>query len=64
MLNFPSKYSSACQTWVSNLDTIEEDKLGMVDLHPQIFAYKPRIDIIHENVRWQRLYRHVVSHEF
>lgn len=47
--------------WVSNLDTVEEEKLGLVDLHPEVFAEKPRVDIIHENVRWQQLYRHVVS---
>nr|CAG4650515.1 EOG090X0EDZ [Sida crystallina] len=58
-LAFPPKQRVARQTWVSNLDTVEEEKLGLIDLHPNVFAYQPRIDLIHENVRWQSLYRYV-----
>ncbi|KAJ8683669.1 hypothetical protein QAD02_019461 [Eretmocerus hayati] len=47
------------QVWLENLDSVQEKKLGLVTLHPEIFAAQPRIDIIHENVRWQRLYRFV-----
>ena len=60
-LAFPSKFKTSRQVWLSNLDTVEEEKLGLIDLHPEVFADKPRVDIIHENVRWQHLYRHVVS---
>ena len=42
------------------MDTIEEEKLGLIDVHPEVFADRPRVDIIHSNIRWQRLYRHVV----
>lgn len=45
--------------WVENLDTIDEKKLGIKELNAEIFATNPRIDIIHQNVRWQRLYRYV-----
>lgn len=58
-LAYPAPFKAPRQSWVSNLDTIEEEKLGLVDLHPDVFAYTPRIDVIHENIRWQRLYRHV-----
>jgi len=47
------------QAWVDNLDTIEEKKLGLVDLHPDIFGAFPRIDILHDNIRWQKLYRYI-----
>ncbi|KAK2575719.1 hypothetical protein KPH14_012108 [Odynerus spinipes] len=47
------------EAWVENLDTIEEKKLGLITLHPEIFAASPRIDIVHENVKWQKLYRFV-----
>lgn len=47
------------EVWIENLDTIEEKKLGLLNLHPEIFAAQPRIDIIHENVKWQRLYNFV-----
>ncbi|KRT79434.1 ribosomal protein, partial [Oryctes borbonicus] len=58
-LLFPPKYIKPRQVWVENLDTIDERKLGLVELHPEIFASSPRIDIIHQNVQWQRLYRYV-----
>jgi large subunit ribosomal protein L4 len=47
------------QAWVDNLDTIEEKKLGLVDLHPDIFGAFPRIDILHANIKWQRNYRYI-----
>lgn len=45
--------------WLENLDTVEERKLGMLDLHPDVFGQMPRIDVIHDNVRWQFLYKQV-----
>ena len=59
-LAFPPKYRASRQVWVSNLDAVEEEKLGIIDLHPDVFASLPRIDVIHENIRWQQLYRYVV----
>lgn len=58
-LAFPPKFKTPRQTWVSNMDTVEEEKLGLIDLHPDVFAEKPRVDLMHANVRWQRMYRHV-----
>ncbi|XP_014478102.1 PREDICTED: 39S ribosomal protein L4, mitochondrial [Dinoponera quadriceps] len=52
-------YQKPRQVWLENLDTVKEKKLGFVTLHPQIFAATPRIDIIHQNVRWQKMYRWV-----
>lgn len=48
------------EVWLENLDTVERKKLGLMFLHPEIYAAPPRIDIIHQNVRWQRMYRFVV----
>ena len=56
---FPPQYQKPRQVWIENLDTIEEEKRGLIELHPDIFATKPRIDIIHQNVEWQRKYRYV-----
>lgn len=56
---FPPKYRTPRQVWLENLDTIDEKKLGILELHPEVFAANPRIDIIHQNVRWQSLYRYV-----
>lgn len=52
-------YQKPRQVWLENLNTVEEKKLGLVTLHPHIYAAAPRIDIIHQNVRWQRMYRWV-----
>lgn len=54
-------YTNVRQAWVSNLDTTKDNSSAIIDLHPQIFGSRPRIDIIHENVVWQRKYRYVVS---
>lgn len=58
-LQFPPKYLKPRQVWLESLDTIDERKIGLLDLHPDIFAASPRIDIVQQNVRWQQLYRFV-----
>lgn len=58
-LEFPTNDGRSRMAWVENMDTVQEKKLGMVDLHPDIFAIPPRIDMIHSNIRWQQLYRKV-----
>lgn len=60
ILSYPPKFRSPRQAWVTNLDTVEEEKLGLIDLHPSVFAEKPRVDSITENIRWQKMYRFVV----
>ncbi|XP_003486754.2 39S ribosomal protein L4, mitochondrial [Bombus impatiens] len=52
-------YQRPREVWLENLDTVERQKLGLVFLHPDIYGASPRIDIIHENIRWQRMYRFV-----
>ncbi|XP_012265827.2 39S ribosomal protein L4, mitochondrial [Athalia rosae] len=52
-------YEKPKQVWLENLDTIEEKKLGLLKLHPDIFGAQPRIDILHQNVRWQSMYKFV-----
>lgn len=59
VLAYPPKYKRVQQAWVENLDTVEEQKLGLIDLHPDVFGAQPRIDIIHENIEWQTKYRQV-----
>nr|CAG4652200.1 EOG090X0EDZ [Triops cancriformis] len=58
-LAYPNTFLEPRQVWVENLDTVEEEKLGLIDLHPDIFGAKPRVDIIHENVMWQLKYRKI-----
>lgn len=49
------------QSWVETLSQIDDRKVGMVDLHPAIFAVNPRLDILFRNVYWQQLYKKIVS---
>ncbi|KAL4715484.1 hypothetical protein ACJJTC_009110 [Scirpophaga incertulas] len=53
------QYTKPREVWIENLDTIDENKLGLFQLHPLVFAASPRIDIIHRNVIWQRKVRWV-----
>ncbi|XP_076765807.1 mitochondrial ribosomal protein L4 [Xylocopa sonorina] len=52
-------YEKPREVWLENLDTVQRKKLGLVLLHPDVYAASPRIDIIHQNVQWQRMYRFV-----
>lgn len=56
---YPPKYQKPRQVWLENLDTVDEKKLSLLELHPAVFGTNPRIDIICENVIWQRNYRFV-----
>jgi large subunit ribosomal protein L4 len=47
------------EVWIENLDTEDSQRLDIMKLHPQVFATTPRIDLIHSNVHWQRMYRYV-----
>lgn len=49
------------QAWVQTLSQIENKKLGIIDLHPDVFAVTPRLDILARNVYWQQLYAKIVN---
>jgi len=52
------------QIWLENLNTVDEEKLALLELHPQVFGASPRIDIIAKNIRWQSLYGKVVRIDY
>ncbi|KAJ8721627.1 hypothetical protein PYW07_002402 [Mythimna separata] len=56
---FQPEYTKPREVWIENLDTIEEQKLGLFELHPSVYAAPPRLDIINQNVVWQRKIRYV-----
>ncbi|XP_026501132.1 large ribosomal subunit protein uL4m [Vanessa tameamea] len=56
---FPPQFTKPREVWIENLDSIDEKKLGLFELHPLVYAVLPRIDIIHRNVIWQRKFRWV-----
>ncbi|XP_048842900.1 39S ribosomal protein L4, mitochondrial [Brienomyrus brachyistius] len=47
------------QTWLESLRSREEDQLGIVELHPDVFAVHPRIDILHAVEVWQRNFKRI-----
>lgn len=50
---------SAKQAWLETLSCIENKKLGLLELHPDIFATYPRVDILWKNIRWQERFRKI-----
>lgn len=55
----PLNLKDCRQAWIENVDAVEERKLGLIELHPDVFATQPRVDVIQENIEWQRKYRYV-----
>ncbi|KRG02637.1 39S ribosomal protein L4, mitochondrial [Drosophila mojavensis] len=55
----PVSRSTARQAWIENVDAVTERKVGLMELHPDVFAAQPRVDVIQENIEWQRKYRYV-----
>lgn len=48
------------EAWIETLDTsATSTQVGLIHLHPQVFGANPRLDLIHENVTWQRKFRFV-----
>lgn len=47
------------EAWIESLDLNSDEKLGIKELHPTVFAATPRMDIIHLNIEWQQKYRYV-----
>ncbi|XP_060562826.1 large ribosomal subunit protein uL4m-like [Ruditapes philippinarum] len=58
-LEFPNPYVESKQAWLENLDTVQSQKLGIIDLHPDIFGRHPRLDLLHSNTKWQYLYKYI-----
>ncbi|XP_072458533.1 large ribosomal subunit protein uL4m [Notamacropus eugenii] len=47
------------QAWVESLRGYEETRLGLADLHPDVFAVPPRLDILHEVAIWQKNFKRI-----
>jgi large subunit ribosomal protein L4 len=58
-IQYESKFREPREVWIESLETENEDRHGIMKLHPKVFGATPRTDIIHLNVDWQRKYRYV-----
>ncbi|XP_043939722.1 39S ribosomal protein L4, mitochondrial isoform X2 [Protopterus annectens] len=47
------------QAWLESLRKYDDEHLGLVDLHPDVFAVPARIDILHEVVIWQKNFKRI-----
>ena len=48
------------QVWVESLDEAESSQnKDLIELHPDVWSVKPRLDILWQNVDWQLRYRRV-----
>lgn len=47
------------QVWIESMNNIDGQSTGLIELHPDVFAATPRIDIIQRNMLWQNHYRRV-----
>ncbi|XP_077426514.1 large ribosomal subunit protein uL4m [Vanacampus margaritifer] len=52
-------HRSAVRLWVDALEGPGNDPLGLAELHPDVFAAPPRLDVLHSVEVWQRNYKRV-----
>ncbi|KAE8619796.1 hypothetical protein XENTR_v10009980 [Xenopus tropicalis] len=45
--------------WLESLRHPDDQPLGLVHLHPDVFTVPPRIDILHQVVTWQRNFKRI-----
>ncbi|XP_034392308.1 39S ribosomal protein L4, mitochondrial [Cyclopterus lumpus] len=50
---------SAVRAWVETLERPDEEPLGLTQLHPDVFAVPPRLDILHEVETWQKNFKRI-----
>lgn len=47
------------QTWVETLERLDAEPLGLTELHPDVFAVHPRLDILHQVEIWQKNFKRI-----
>lgn len=56
----PLNPSSSREAFVETLSRVEDDSSNhILKLHPDIWAVRPRLDLLNDNLEWQRLYKRV-----
>ncbi|XP_025944546.1 39S ribosomal protein L4, mitochondrial isoform X1 [Apteryx rowi] len=52
-------HRTAVQAWVESLRHPDDTRLGLADLHPDVFAVNPRLDILHTVAMWQKNFKRI-----
>ncbi|XP_005405642.1 PREDICTED: 39S ribosomal protein L4, mitochondrial [Chinchilla lanigera] len=47
------------QAWVESLRGYEQARVGLAELHPDVFATEPRLDILHQVAIWQKNFKRI-----
>ncbi|XP_019600546.2 large ribosomal subunit protein uL4m isoform X2 [Rhinolophus sinicus] len=47
------------QAWVESLRGYEQERVGLAELHPDVFSTAPRLDILHQVAIWQKNFRRI-----
>ena len=56
----PLNPTVAREAWVEDLTVTNDDSSNeIIRLHPDVWAIRPRLDIIYENIEWQNSYKKV-----
>uniref|UniRef100_A0A3Q3IIW9 Large ribosomal subunit protein uL4m n=1 Tax=Monopterus albus TaxID=43700 RepID=A0A3Q3IIW9_MONAL len=50
---------SPVQMWVETLQSCDSEPMGLAELHPDVFAVRPRLDILYDIEMWQRSYKRI-----
>ncbi|XP_033830998.1 39S ribosomal protein L4, mitochondrial [Periophthalmus magnuspinnatus] len=50
---------SPVRTWVQTLMNPSDEPLGLTELHPDVFAVPPRLDILHQVEIWQKNFKRI-----
>ncbi|CAF1616833.1 unnamed protein product [Rotaria magnacalcarata] len=58
-IEYPHIRYPPLQAWLETLGQKRDEKLGLVDLHPSIWQTSPRLDILYENIEWQKTYKKI-----
>uniref|UniRef100_A0A8C4JIW7 Large ribosomal subunit protein uL4m n=1 Tax=Dromaius novaehollandiae TaxID=8790 RepID=A0A8C4JIW7_DRONO len=52
-------HRAPAQAWVESLRHHDDTRLGLADLHPDVFAVNPRLDILHAVAMWQKNFKRI-----
>lgn len=47
------------QAWVESLRGYEQARVGLAELHPDVFSTAPRLDILHQVTIWQKNFKRI-----
>nr|XP_028567874.1 39S ribosomal protein L4, mitochondrial [Podarcis muralis] len=53
------KHLAPVQAWVESLKHYDARHVGLTDLHPDVFAVMPRVDILHTVAIWQKNFKRI-----